>query len=206
MRASRTGSASGGGVLLNTDGSGRLNLFTAWNITNIAIGPTYYHAISNDGTRVMFYTQYGILPENAAFYVGYIDELNAATPSVADAPYISSITKAPGSMPRGDADAIVMFSIVMSDTDGLEDITNTAVDEMIDGLHYSSDEVPAYFSHGIPYDTGEGVDLVAGDGDFAAVAYPANLIDTVESMTVRISAMDAEKTVVIADTILTVTD
>ena len=94
----------------------------------------------------------------------------------------------------------------MSDTDGLDDITNTAADEMIDGLHYSSDALPAYFSYGYPYDTGEGVDLIAGDGDFAAVAYPASLIDSVDSMTVRISAMDAEKTIVIADTVLTVGD
>ena len=196
-------SSSGGGVLLNTDGSGQLNLFPAWNITNIAISPTYYHQISDDGTRISFYTQYSILPENAAFYVGYIDEVSAATPSVADAPIVASIHTAPSSMPRGDDDAVVMFSIDVSDTDGLDDITNTAADGMVDGVHENESATPAR-SYADPYDDGEGLDPVADDGDYALVFYPAALIDTLSAMTVRISFMDARKTVTVVDTELTV--
>ena len=79
-------------------------------------------------------------------------------------------------------------------------------DEMNGGVHASRAEVLAYFADDQPYDTGASLDEVQGDGIYTAVVYPAEGIDTVDSMTIRISAMDASKTVTVADTELYVGD
>ena len=196
-------SESEGTVLLNTDGSGRQNPVPSWNITNIAIGASRHHAVSDDGTRVSFFTEFGILPLNAAYYVGYLNELHAITPSVPDAPSIDRIAFSPPAYPRIDPDASLYVHASISDPNGLTDVTNVAADELVDGVHAGYDQVPAYF-YFAPRDDGEAPDDLADDGVFVSAASPGDMLQAMDEVTVRISAMDAEKTIVVADTLLTV--
>lgn len=197
-------SESEGTVFLNTDGSGRQNIVPAWNITNIAIGATHHHAVSDDATRVSFYTQYGVLPENAAFYVGYLEDPEIIDSSVSDAPLIDSITFSPEAFPRSDPEATLLLLASISDPDGLADVTNAAVDAMIDGVHSGYADVPAYFYHS-PRDDGESPDEIAADGVFTSSASAGEMLDTLDAVTIRVSAMDASKTITVADTVLTIT-
>jgi len=198
-------SESGGTVLLNTDGSGRQNIVPSWNITNIAIGATYHHAVSDDATRVSFYTQYGILPENAAFYVGYLESPDILASTVANGPFVDSIAFSPGSFPRSRSDATLFLHASVSDPDGLADVTNISVSAMIDGVHESYDAVPAYFYHS-PRDDGEWPDDIAADGVFVSSASTGEMLDTLDAVTIRVSTMDTDKTITVADTVLTITE
>jgi hypothetical protein len=196
---------SEGTVILNTDGSGRQNIVPEWNIGNIAIGANNHHAISDDGTRVSFYTQYGTFPLSAAFYVGYLEDPTITASSVSDAPFIDSITFSPEEFPRSDPEATLLLLASIGDPDGLADVTNAAVDAMIDGIHSSYADVPAYFYHS-PRDDGESPDETAADGVFTSAASPGEMLDTLDAVTIRVSAMDASKTVTVADTTLTVVE
>ena len=75
---------------------------------------------------------------------------------------------------------------------------------MIDGIHSGYADVPAYFYHS-PRDDGESPDEIAADGVFTSAASPGEMLDTLDAVTIRVSAMDASKTITVADTVLTIT-
>jgi hypothetical protein len=191
-------SASDGDLLMNTDGSGRHYLFPRWNVGAIAIAATSSLNISDDGQRVSFVLQYSSFPFLEALYVGYLNTPDA----VPDAPSIDSIAFSPASMPRGDPDARVNLTVDISDPDGSDDITRISLDHLLDGqIVVGSDKLPARFPFA-PHDDGTAPDTLADDGIFASEGQPADLIDDLDSVIVRLGVKDSTETVVIADTTL----
>ena len=190
-------SGAHGGRLVDTDGSGDFDLFPAWNVINIAIGATWDLCLSDDGSRVSFRFGYSSWPFKQALYVGHLNNPSA----VPDAPTIESINFDPPSMPTGDPDARVILTSEISDPQSLADIERTSTDELLDGrLEYGPD-CPAYFPYAA-HDDGSSPDQTDGDGVFSTKGQPGGKIDELDRITVRMGAMDASKTVVVADTIL----
>ncbi len=192
-------SAANGSLLMNTDGSGRIHLFPAWNVTNIAIDSTGMQAISDDGTRIAFWTEYGVFPLNAAYHVGYLNDPTA----VPDAPSIDRIAFSPAAYPRIDPQASLYLHASISDPGGLADVTNAAADSLVDGVHAGYEEVPAYF-YFAPRDNGEAPDDTAADGVFVSAASAGEILNTLDQVTIRVSAKDASHTVVVADAVLAI--
>lgn len=186
-----------GGRLVNTGGSGCIDLFPRWNVVTIVISATWDTCISDDGSRVSFRFGYSSWPFKEAVYVGYLNEPEA----VPDAPIIHNIAFDPPAMPRGDPDAGIILTSRISDPQGLADIERTSTDPLLDGrLEYGPD-CPAYFPLAA-HDDGRNPDRTAGDGIFSTEGQPGGKIDELDRMTVRMGAMDASKTVVVADAIL----
>jgi len=114
--ADRTGN---GGRLVNTDGSGGIDLFLVFP----KITADYDLCISDNGHRISFQKS------NTDVYVGYLNDPDA----VPDAPVIESIAFDPPAMPRGDPDAVIVLTSEISDPQGLADIKHTSTDELVDG-------------------------------------------------------------------------
>ena len=189
-----------GGRLVNTDGSGGIDLFPVWNVGAITIAARTDLCINDDGHRISFisYGSISIMPSDHVVYIGYLDEFNA----VPDAPVIESIAFDPSAMPRGDPDAVIVLTSEISDPQGLADIKRTSTDELVDGRlveHY--DYIPVSFYHAAN-DDGWSHDETAGDGIFSTAGTPAPKIDELDQMTVRMGVKDASGTVVVADTVL----
>jgi hypothetical protein len=105
-------------------------------------------------------------------------------------------------MPHGDPDASVVLRAEITDTDGLGDVTNVSVCELLNGfIQGDSAQVPAYFYYS-PADDGTGVDQAAGDGIYSSEGRPGGLVDAMSEVTIRVSAKDVAKTVTVADTVL----
>jgi hypothetical protein len=180
-----------GGRVTNTDGSGRLDLFPAWNVGTITIAAVHDADISNNGRRVTFRC-------GDALYIGFLNDPTAAP----DAPTIHNIAFDPAAMPRGDSSARVILTSQISDPQGLADIQRTSTDELLDGvLEHGGYDCPAYFYHAAN-DVGTSPDETAGDGVFSSRGQPGTTIDTLNQMTVRMGVQDASKTVVVADATL----
>ena len=192
-------SNANGGRLTNTDGSGRLDVFPGWNVAAITLAVTGSASISNDGRRVAFVFQYSSWPFKEALYVGYLNDPDA----VSDAPTIHDIAFDPPSMPK-DSNARIILSAKISDPQGLADIERTSTDALLDGvLESSTANLPVYFYYDV-HDDGSPPDQTADDGVFSTEGQLGGKIDELDRMTVRIGAMDASKTVVVADTILSI--
>ncbi|OFV68385.1 MAG: Cellulosome anchoring protein, cohesin region domain protein [Candidatus Syntrophoarchaeum caldarius] len=190
-------SDANGGRLTNTDGSGRLDVFPGWNVAAITLAVTGSASISNDGRRVAFVFQYSSWPFKEALYVGYLNDTDA----VSDAPTIHNIAFDPTSMPK-DPNARIILTSQISDPQGLADIERTSTDALLDGVLESGNaNLPVYFYYDV-HDDGSPPDQTADDGVFSTEGQPGGKIDELDRMTVRIGAMDASKTVVVADTIL----
>ena len=188
-----------GGRLVNTDGSGSIDLFPSWSAGAIMIAASFDPCISDDGRRVSF----RYISGGGPLYVGYLNDPEA----VPDSPTIHNIVFDPPAMPRGDPDARVIVTSEISDPQGLADIERTSIDELVDGRLESSSNVPVYFYlgyYGGTRDEGDWPDETAGDGIFSNAGKPGGKIDELDQMTVRMGAMDASKTVVIADKVLSI--
>jgi hypothetical protein len=190
---------AGGGRFAATDGSSILELFPPWDVTNITLEATYVMGINRMESRIMFMM-------GGALYVGYIGYHGEygflkSLGSVDDAPMIESISFVPPYLERGNPDARVMMTVYVSDPDGQSDITNMANDEMLEGIKIgnNSEPVPAYF-YAYPRDDGSWPDLVANDGFWTTQGQPGGEINSLDEVTIRIAAMDASRTVVVADT------
>ena len=189
-----------GGRLVETDGSGVLDLFPAWNVTAISLGATYDAQISRDGTHVFFRFEYATFPFKNALYLGHLNDVDA----VPGAPQIESIAFSPVALPRGDADARIVLTTAPSDPQGLADITRVVADELLEGKHVAdSANLPAYF-YFAPHDDGESPDATAGDGVYSTEGQPGGKISELGAMTVRVGVKDATETVVVADTVLAI--
>ena len=187
-----------GGRLVNTDGSGGLDLFPVWNVVTIAARTDL--CINDDGHRISFisFGSISIFPSDHVVYIGYLDNITA----VPDAPIIESIAFDPPAMPRGDPDAVIVLTSEISAPQGLADIKCTITDELVDGrLERRYDNIPVRFYHAAN-DVGRAPDETAGDGIFSSAGTPAPKIDELDQMTVRMGVEDASGTVVVADTVL----
>jgi Tol biopolymer transport system component len=184
------------GRLVNTDGSGCLDLFP-WRI---GPNPTDNLYISHDGRRVSFTTRYGI-PAAEALYVGYFNEPSIVT----DAPIIHSIEINPQTMPVNDPNAIVTLTSQISDLQGLSDLNDCTVDELLDGrlVEKKSTNLPVYFNFD-PNDDGNIPDQTADDGLYTSEGEPGDRINEFSSMVVRIGASDFSNNVAVADVILSI--
>lgn len=179
------------GRLVNTDGSGRLDIFPAWNVVTIPIAATAEASISDDGRRVAFTC-------DLSLYVGYLNDPDA----VPGAPTIHNIAFDPPAMPRGDPNARITLTSQISDPQGLADVERTATDKLLDGrLEGDTADLPVQFPFAV-HDDGSWPDQTAGDGVFSSEGQPGDKIDELDQMTVRVGAQDASKTVVVADTAL----
>ncbi|MGB5296307.1 MAG: choice-of-anchor X domain-containing protein [Thermoanaerobaculia bacterium] len=183
---------AGGGRLTQTDGTGGLDLFPAWDVNNIAIASTWDPVISNDGSRVCF--RHDLL----SLYVG---DLNPVAP-VSPAPIIHNMVFDPPYMPNDDPAARVILTSQVSDPQGLSDVEETATDELLEGmLENNSNILPMYFN--IPaHDDGVYPDAAAGDGVFSTEGQPAGGIQDHDSVTIRMGAMDSDRNVTVADAVL----
>ncbi|MCK4824597.1 hypothetical protein KA005_53085, partial [bacterium] len=188
-----------GGRLVNTDGSGGINLFPRYNVATITISATWDPCISDDGRRVSFRFGYSSWPFKEALYIGHLNDPDA----VVDAPLIHNIVFNPRFMPRDDSGSSIILKSKISDPQGLTDIDRTSIDHMIEGRFRSIQNSPAYLRYA-PNDDGNPPDETAGDGIFSAECEPGEMINELDQMTVRVGAMDASKTVVVADTILSI--
>ncbi len=187
---------AGGGRLTRTDGTGGLDLFPAWDINNIAIASTWDPVVSDDGSRVCF--RHDLL----SLYVG---DLNPAAP-VSPAPVIHNMVFDPSYMVNDDPAARVILTSQVSDPQGLGDVVETATDELLDGmLENNSNILPMYFN--VPaHDDGAYPDSAAGDGVFSTEGKPAGGILLEDQLTIRMGAMDSDRNVTVADSILFVSD
>jgi len=186
-----------GGRLVNTDGSGGINIFPSTG--KIGIYDNGY--ISSDGTVISFRYQIRTFPSRYALYVGYLYELGV----VPDAPVIESITFDPASMPTDDPNAKVKVLSKISDPNGLDDIDVVTIDGLLDGIRLPNtiSEVPVYF-YTDPNDNGDGFDETANDGIYTIAGDPGEKIHETNQMTVRIGAVDKSSTVVVKDVILNI--
>jgi len=183
---------AGGGRLTQTDGTGGLDLFPAWDVNNIAIASTWDPVISDDGSRVCF--RHDLL----SLYVG---ELNPVAP-VSPAPIIHNMVFDPPYMPNDDPAARVILTSQVSDPQGLSDVEETATDELLEGkLENNSNILPMYFN--IPaHDDGVYPDAAASNGVFSTEGQPAGGILDHDSVTIRMGAMDSDRNVTVADALL----
>lgn len=183
-----------GGRLVNTDGSGSFDLFP-WRIGPVPSNNLY---ISNDGSQISFTTSYGI-PTKDALYKGYLNE----PVIVSDAPVIHNIEFDPSSMPDDDPEASLILTTQISDPQGLTDITNCTVDELLDGhlVEKNKANLPTYFAFD-PHDDGNWPDQTVDDGLFSTEGKPGDRITEFDSMIVRIGTIDVSNKVVVADALL----
>lgn len=188
-----------GGRLVNTDGSGGIDLFPRYNVNTITISATWDPCISDDGRRVSFRFGYSSWPFKEALYIGHLNNPDA----VVDAPFIHNIVFNPPFMPRNDPESSIILKSKISDPQGLSDIDRTSIDHMIEGRFSSIQNSPAYLRYA-PNDGGNPPDETAGDGIFSAECEPGEMINELDQMTVRVGAMDASNTVVVADTVLSI--
>jgi len=185
-----------GGALLETDGSGRFDIFPRYNVTRIALtageGPRV--SISNDGTRVAFIHRYASWPNRQRLYVGYLSDA-----TVSGAPVIESIGFAPSYMPNDDPGAQVIITSPVSDPQGLDDIAITSDDSLLGGL-VIKDPTKAAIDLGYgPYDNGVWPDAVADDGIYTTYAWPGDKVDEYSQTIVRIGIEDDDYNVTVAD-------
>lgn len=183
---------AGGGRLTQTDGTGGLDLFPAWDVNNIAIASTWDPVISDDGSRVCF--RHDLL----SLYVG---DLNPVAP-VSPAPIIHNMVFDPPYMPNDDPAARVILTSQVSDPQGLSEVEETATDELLEGmLENNSNILPMYFN--IPaHDDGVYPDAAASNGVFSTEGQPAGGILDHDSVTIRMGAMDSDRNVTVADALL----
>lgn len=179
-----------------TDGSGGLDLFPGSGAPapEIPISATYERNISDIGHRVAFIYHYQIKPVRNALYVGYLN----APGAVHSAPVIHWNSFNPPAMPRGLPDAKITFTARVTDPQGLDDILRTRMDTYLDGRSVYPIDCPVYVKTNTR-DDGVSPDIQAGDGLFTTWGEPGRTIDTLNQMTVRMSVMDASKTIVVAD-------
>jgi hypothetical protein len=104
-------------------------------------------------------------------------------------------------MPRGDPQARVILTSRIIDPQGSDDIERTSTDELIEGKHATWKDSPAYFSLAA-HDDGSPPDKTSKDGLFSTECKPGEAIDRKDQLTVRMGAMDASKTITVADSIL----
>jgi Tol biopolymer transport system component len=182
-----------GGRLVNTDGSGSIDLFPCGGSKfPIPLAAHWHTCISDDGNRVSF--------RYDALYIGHLNDPEA----VPDSPIIHNIVFDPPAMPRGDSDALINLTSQISDPQGLADIERTSTVELVDGrLQRDNRNIPVYFPFAAN-DVGSWTDETAGDGIFSSAGKPGGKIDELDQMTVRMGVMDASKTVVIADKVLSI--
>jgi hypothetical protein len=176
------------GRLVNTDGSGGIDLFPKFPIQISADGDP---CISDNGHRISFRKL------GTDVYVGYLNDPDA----VPDAPVIKSMALDPPAMPRGDPDAVIVLTSEISDPQGLADIKRTSTNELVDGRLEHYDNIPVSFTHAAN-DIGRAPDQTAGDGIFSSAGKPGGKIDELDQMTVRMGVKDASGAVVVADTVL----
>ncbi len=184
-----------GGRLTRTDGSGGLDLFPAWNVTQIAIAATWDPVLSDDGSRVCF--RHDLL----SLYVG---DLQPPGP-IAPAPTIHDMVFDPPYMLNNDPGARVILTSAISDPQGLVDVVATGTDELMDGKHVGNTNfLPMYFPFPA-HDDGLYPDSVSGDGVFSTEGVPTAAVLQYDAVRIRMGAMDADRNVTIADAVLPVT-
>ena len=184
-----------GGRLTQTDGSGGLDLFPAWNVTQIAIAATWDPVVSDDGSRVCF--RHDLL----SLYVG---DLQPSAP-VSPAPIVHDMIFDPPYMLNNDPNARVILTSAVSDPQGLGDVVATSTDELMDGKHVGNTNfLPMYFPFPA-HDDGLYPDAVFGDGVFSTEGVPTAAVLQYDAVRIRMGAMDADRNVTIADAVLPVT-
>jgi hypothetical protein len=192
-------SGANGGRLVSTDGSQKLDIFPGWNVAAITISAHSNLHINNGGERICFLFQYSTWPFKEALYVGNFNDPEA----VSNAPSIHNMIFEPESMPRGDPEARVILTSRIIDPQGSDDIERTSTDELIEGKHATWKDSPAYFSLAA-HDDGSYPDKTSKDGVFSTEGKPGEAIDREDQLTVRMGAMDASKTITVADSILSI--
>ncbi len=186
------------GRVSNTDGTGAFDLLPGWNVMTMTIAMTGPLAISGDGQHMVFRYEYAQWPFKRCLYVGHLNDADA----VVSAPKIHNIAFSPLGMPRGDPNATVVLTTMITDAQGAGDIQATAADELVNGaLNGNSTDLPAYFEFS-PLDDGNAPDAAAGDNLYSSVGKPGGKIGDYSQVTVRVGARDASNTIVIADTVL----
>jgi hypothetical protein len=188
-----------GGRMVYTNGSGRLDLFPRFNVATIALSATGSMTTSNTGERIAFVHQYSSWPFKEALYVGYLNESDA----VEDAPVIQSVDFDPSSLPVGDPNARINVTAMINDPEGLSTILRTSTDGLVDGYLGSWQGLPVYFNFAV-HDDGLIPDEAEGDGIYSTSGQPGETIGEENEMTVRIGVQDANFTVTIADSTLSI--
>lgn len=192
-------SSTDGGRIINTDGTGALDLLPGWNVNTMTIAITGPLAISADGKTIVFRYEYSEWPFKRCLYVGHLNDPGA----VAAAPKIQSVSFSPATMPRGDANAQTVLTAKITHPDGPAAIKATDVYELVDGIIKGEPDVPVQFPFS-PLDDGNSPDAVAGDGIYTCVGKPAGKINDLSQMTVRVGVRDVHNRIVIADATLRV--
>jgi hypothetical protein len=187
-------SAGGGGSVGSTDRAGIQYVMPYWNVTAITLAAHTMIDLSDDGTTCCFRVELGSFPFVFAFYVGEW----RSTADRDDAPDFGSIWLSPGVMPRGYDMGRLKTYVTVNDPDGDDDVERVTHDTMIDGKFESdTTKIIARFFEG-PRNDGDGVDEAIDD---VWTAYGEQIpgTQTVDEMTIRISAQDKSKTIRIGD-------
>jgi hypothetical protein len=178
-----------GGRLVNTDGTGGLDLFPVYNVGAIALQAPRSLGISQSGKKISFRFNDGV-------YVGHI---NPDRPP-ANMPAIESIAFDPPLSAPASLKAETILKAVISHPLGKDNIIRVSTNELMDGRTARGREsVPHYFYSPVS-DSGHDPDKNAGDGMFTGRGKPGNAPDAFSGFRVRIGAMDKTGSVVVADT------
>lgn len=171
------------------------DLMPPWNVANMTVAMHDHVCVTDQGLQVLFLLNYRTFPFHFAVYCGRY----GSHMTFPGAPHIGVTRLSPGAMPRGLDDARLVFTAEIDDPDGADDIAATSISTYLDGIYEGrTDHLPAWFPQGLR-DDGEGLDAVANDGDYTAVAYPAELIDTLNEVIVRIGVRDEDNTITCTD-------
>jgi hypothetical protein len=169
-----------GGRIVHTGGTGGLDLFPTGSVNAITIEASFDPSISDDGTVVSFRVPDGL-------YVGFLNNPGA----VPTAPVIQSISFV---APEAGSGYARILTAPISGAGALV----TAVDQLLEGRRVSEPDAPLGFAYA-PNDEGREPDAVAGDGVFSS----GGSHHSSGTETVRVAAMDSERTVTVADVLLT---
>jgi len=185
-----------GGRLVNTDGSGQLDLF-AQTLPN-ALGVSFTLDMNDDGSMISFKYRQGNF---ASWYVGHLN----GSETVSDAPSIENISFDPSVMPNNDPYASIILTSRIDDPQELEDIDITATHVLLNGIRESpgSSDIPVRFYSAVN-DNGWYPDQLAEDGIFSSEGEPGPTIDQYSQVTVRVGAIDIDGHLAVADKILNI--
>ena len=180
-----------GGRLVNTDGSGGIDLFPIYNVGAIALQAHRSLCITDNGGRISFRFGDGI-------YVGQInpEKLPSNVPRIESIVFDPPITS-PASLTSGS-----ILRATVSHPRGEGNVARMSTNELIDGKTAKDRKVvPLYFYHSAS-DGGQDPDTQAGDGIFSSRGQAGGDLQATQTFRVRIGAMDKNGSVVVADTTL----
>ena len=182
---------SNGGRLVNTDGSGGIDLFPGYNVGTIALQAHRSLCISDIGKMISFRFSDGI-------YVGHINP----DPLPMDMPRIEAMVFDPPISSATSLEAGTVIKASISHPQGKGNIIRVSTNELEDGRTIKDRKlVPLYFYHPAS-DGGQDPDAQAGDGIFSSRGQAGGDLLATLNFRVRIGAMDKNGSVVVADTTL----